>query len=154
MIRQILLPWIVLSLIVGACARSAALTTPSNSPVPPEPRYAIQDIRAVSMPGRVRYSANVILPGTHTQDEVATVLASAARSLLATRSDALAVVVFGYRDASETKGSMTLGKAEVSRDGKGWGGDGKMSTDPDNNLIHLELVTEDILNHERRTVPR
>jgi hypothetical protein len=110
----------------------------SSSRAAPAPQYTLRDVQEVSAAGRTRYRANMILPGGQTLDAVTAALAAAARQLLADCPSAQAVMVFGYRNVSETSApNNTVGKAQISRDGRGWAGDGKFDAGQDNNQIHL-----------------
>lgn len=52
-------------------------------------------------------------------------LAMAARTFLEDNPRARVVAVFGYSEGDDTDDAYTRGVAEVSRDGKGWTGDGR-----------------------------
>jgi hypothetical protein len=117
--------------------RMAVPVALASSRAAPAPQYTLRDVQEVSAAGRTRYRANMILPGGQTPEAVTAALAAAARQLLADRPSAQAVMVFGYRNVSETSAPNTVGKAQVSRDGRGWAGDGKFDAGQDNNQIHL-----------------
>ena len=61
-------------------------------------------------------------------------LAAAARGMLASDPRAKVGFVFGYGPGDDTESLFTRGVAAVSRDGKGWTGDGRFTTGPMNNV--------------------
>jgi hypothetical protein len=150
---------------IGAERAQVAAPTATRAPAVPKPApkpagpvgaaaYTLRDIQDVTYPGRVRFRANAIIPNPGDDDVATATLADAARRLLRERPNAQAVMIFGYRTAAETNSAFTVGRAEASRDGRGWAGDGFFNG-PDNNQIHITLGNANELGRqERRQIPR
>jgi hypothetical protein len=139
--------------LTATAAVAPAPGTPVRAPPLAEvPQYQVQDIQPISTPDRVRYRANVIIPGEHSPEAVVAAMAAAARGLLRERSDARAATVFGYREASETGNAYTLARAQVSRDGRGWTGDGQFDGHADGNRIHVDLRPDSPLSPVLRVI--
>jgi hypothetical protein len=122
---------------------SATPPPPSASPATPAPvaapPYEVARMDLTSTPNRRRYETVVIVPAAYMREQMAAVLADAARRTLRERPDALAAVVFAYSDRSLVDKGFDKGRAWVSRDGRRWTGDGRFMTGPDNNRVHLTV---------------
>ena len=115
-------------------ARPSAASAPSRTP---EPRpYRVLE-RVGSTAGRTTAIVRIVVEGEPTPAEKIATLAEVARRELRSSQ---AVLVFAYRAAAESGGPFTVGRAYLSADGRGWGGDGLTEDGPDDGGVVGSLV--------------
>lgn len=94
--------------------------------VPAQPPLSARVLRTteVSFGDRKRLDVRVMVQSSHDRRAVAGTLASLTKRALEDHPDAAVVLLFAYRSEEEAQGGFTVGRAEASRDGRGWDGQG------------------------------
>ena len=114
--------------------------TPKATPTS-EVSYEVVRDRDVSSPARKRRQLDVLIAEGATKDQTVTTLAQAARFALESHKDYDVVAVFAYFEASQVGKGYTKGRSVLSRDKKGWAGDGKMlGSQQDTGKIEIDVV--------------
>jgi hypothetical protein len=126
-----------------ACGGSAA--TPAAAPAAPQDvSFTITGTASHGIPGRHRHEVAVVMPDWSDHAEVERVLTMLARAFLADLGDDAVIVVAWDDPALVNVAPFNVGRAQLSRDGLGWDGDGFSlhGQGPDDGAIRLELVTQ------------
>jgi hypothetical protein len=105
-------------------AAPADASAAASAPIARVPPYQTASAQRLGAGTRVRYEVSVLVPADYGRDEMMAVLTHAVRQTLAQRHDAEAVGVFAYSSPVQIGKGYDKGRALVSRDGRGWTGDG------------------------------
>lgn len=116
----------------GARPTVTAAATTTAAPLP----YRVIE-RQQSTSGRTTSTVRIVVEGSPSAAEKMSTLAEAARREIRSQQ---AVVVYAYRSPNEIGGPYTVGRAYLSVDGKGWGGDGHTEDGPDKGGVVGSIV--------------
>lgn len=128
-------------------ARATEEPAPDEAPaeaVAPAPYEIASEERVEAPNGRTRYRYEVVIPGQPGTEAVTAALVEVVRTGFATHGDAVVVIVFAFRDYSQTGGAFpyTAGRAAASRDGKGLDeGSDALLAGEDDGRIQVDVVT-------------
>lgn len=116
----------------GARPTITAAATTTAAPLP----YRVIE-RQQSTSGRTTSTVRIVVEGSPSPAEKMSTLAEAARREIRSQQT---VVVYAYRSPNEIGGPYTVGRAYLSVDGKGWGGDGHTEDGPDKGGVVGSIV--------------
>lgn len=97
----------------------------------------------ISFEDRSRLDVRALVEPSRDRPAIAATLASLTKSALEDHPGVAVVLLFAYRSEEEAQGGFTVGRAEASRDGKGWDGHGHVSGPAqlnDRGRIEVEVV--------------
>jgi len=151
-VRRGCLGCMVIPVVAGIVAFAlVTINPPDDGPEPtnaPAARVApYQVVASEHQPvARPRNVFRVVIEDGLPPDVAGATLAAAARQALAFNRDADVATVFGFRPGDDALGGggHTVGKAEISRDGKGWTGDGMFTVgaaEEDRGDVAVSVVT-------------
>lgn len=134
---------------VAPTVAPTAIPTVAPAPRPAVLPYTIATSAQTSAPNRLRWQVDAVIPGEADAAQVAETCAEIARRTLRERSNVLALVVFGYFEASEVNKGFTRCRATLSRDGRGWTGDGKAINGDDKGDVLVDIAKVTMLSTQR-----
>ena len=144
---------------IPTVAPSATAPLAPTATTPPEPTptapatalltFTIAKSEQTNLPTRVRWSVDAVVQGDGSNETVAATCAEIARRTMRERANVLALVVFGYYEQAEVGRGYTRCRATVSRDGKGWTGDGKTINGDDRGDIIVEIPSVSTIQAQR-----
>jgi hypothetical protein len=103
--------------------------------------YTLARKAPVSLPDRRRYQTDIWVPAGADAEQIVAALVEAAVDTLRADGEAKVVCVFAHADETPLGQGFNRGRAWLSRDGKGWRGDGRFPPhdEDDNGLIHITI---------------
>jgi hypothetical protein len=112
--------------------------------------FTIATSEQTSTPNRLRWAVEAVIPSEAEAGQVAATCAEIARRTLRERVTVLSLMVFGYFDQTEIGNGYTRCRATLSRDGKGWTGDGKALNGDDTGDVIVEIAKTAVSSQGRR----